>query len=76
MSDENIVQFPGETTQDLDPNEILKNTIDENLDRVMVLGWNEDGGLWLSSSFSKVSEMVLLIELCKKVIVESAIEVR
>lgn len=73
MSDEedNVVRFPGETMHDIPVEEVLSGVGD--LERVMVLGWGKDGELWVSSSFAKASEMLLLLEVVKKVLLEATI---
>lgn len=72
MSDDNVVKFPGETLHDLDARDVLEGVLeDAELDRVVILGWGKNGELWMSSSMAKPSEILLLLEVSKKILLEA-----
>jgi len=61
MSD-NVVKFPGITKLDLDPDEILKETMGK-LDGVIIMGYTKDGADgYFASSYSDSGEIIWLIE--------------
>ncbi len=64
MSDDNVTPFPGTTMNDIPVGDVLEG-VDEGVERVMVIGWTEDGQLWISSSFSNGAEMIFLLEVVK-----------
>jgi hypothetical protein len=62
---DNIVIFPGITPLSFEPSVILNGAIKENLESVVVLGWDKDGGFFFSSSVSGGPEILWLLELAK-----------
>lgn len=50
MADEKVVPFPGITTLDADPANILRFAMTENFQRVLVIGLLDDGSLYTASS--------------------------
>ncbi len=59
-----IIKFTGDTIAESEPDDILDAAKGET-QRCLVLGWQEDGELWFSASFSDVAEIVYLLETAK-----------
>jgi len=69
----NIVNFPGETTLDIDPNEMLKNAMEEfNFESVILVGFTGDDEFTLCSSVGKSSDMVYMLEVGKHAVIQSS----
>ena len=64
---DNIVDFTGLTTLDVDPDKVLNAAIGE-LDSVMVLGWDKEGVIYLAANFSDVQKALWLAEKLKYVL--------
>ena len=60
----NVVKFPGETLLDLNPDDILEEAKGK-LDKVMVIGYTEDGAEYFDSSFADGMIAVWLLERIK-----------
>lgn len=60
----NIVKFPGETLLDLNPDDILEEAKGK-LEKVMVIGYTEDGSEYFDSSFADGMIAVWLLERIK-----------
>jgi hypothetical protein len=56
-----IVQFPGYTRNDIDPDSVLEGAKGE-LNCVLVLGSCPDGDDWVASSTSNKAELLLMVE--------------
>lgn len=70
MSDEdNVVYLDMETTLDI-PVERVLSGVDRELEKVMVIGWDIDGELWISSSFADEKTMNYLLDKVKQAILE------
>lgn len=65
----NVVELDTVTTLDIDPNRILNKALD-NLDYVVVLGWDKGGEFYFASSKSDGGECLWLMELAKKNLLE------
>lgn len=61
MSDDNVVDFDGYTTHDIDPDLVLENNKGE-FERVLVIGWGKQGELLIASSFSSAPDIQWLIQ--------------
>ena len=61
---DNIIEIGGETDLDIDPNKILKAAMD-NLQSVVVLGYDNDNELYMALSTGDMSENILLLEQAK-----------
>lgn len=59
-----VIDFPGETCLDIDPNKILTGALDA-LDEVVVIGYTIDGEFYLASSKGNGPDMLWLIELAR-----------
>lgn len=64
MTDNNVVQFPGLTTNDIDPDKVLE-AAKGKLDTVLILGIKKDGEEYLAGSSSDLCVAVWLLERAK-----------
>lgn len=69
-----VVQFPGVTRLDKDPNQILQDAVDRDLDSVLVMGYDKDGDIYMKTSHADGGEVMWLMELCKARLVKIAEE--
>ena len=74
----NIIKFPGSDSihdeEDLDPKEMLGVLQEEvTMTEAMVIGWTEDGNLFMATSHGKAPDMVFLLELAKSVLMRRCI---
>lgn len=65
MSDENVVILPVVTTLDIPPERILSQAIAADLDRVIVVGYDQDGQEYFASSVADGGTVVWLMERAK-----------
>ena len=75
---DNIIQFPHTSVlneeAELDPREMLEVLKDEvTMTEAMVIGWTEDGNLFMATSHGKAPEMVFLLELAKSVLMNRCV---
>lgn len=63
--DENVVMFPGVTSQDYDPIVMLEAAMRTELADVVIIGWDTDGDFFFSSSKSEGPEVLWMLELAK-----------
>lgn len=74
----NIIQFPGSEPLDdaeLDPKEMMGVIQEEiSMTEAMVVGWTEDGNLFMATSHGKAPDMVFLLELAKSVLLKRCVE--
>ena len=64
----NVVKFPGETLLDLNPDDILDEAKGK-LEKVMIIGYTEDGEEYLASSFADGMVAVWLLERFKHLLI-------
>ena len=74
----NVIQFPrGEglnSEADLDPSEMLAHLKDEvSMTEAIVVGWTDEGNLFMATSHGKAPEMVFLLELAKSVLMNRCV---
>ena len=74
----NIIKFPGSDSihneEDLDPKEMLGVLQEEvTMTEAMVIGWTEDGNLFMATSHGKAPDMVFLLELAKSVLMRRCV---
>lgn len=58
---DNVVDFTGSTTLDLDPDRVLKNMVGQ-VTEVLVIGLDHDGELVVAASNSNIAESIYLME--------------
>lgn len=69
MSD-NVVDLPVITTLDIPPPRILAKAAGAGLESVVVVGFDRDGDFYFASSKSDGSDVLWLLELAKKKLLE------
>ena len=74
----NIIQFPGsEPLEDaeLDPKEMMGVIQEEvSMTEAMVVGWTDEGNLFMATSHGKAPDMVFLLELAKSVLLKRCVD--
>ena len=66
-----ILDFTGITRLDLDPERVLGKAQGQ-LQAVIVIGYDHDGEFYAASSYADGGDMLWLLELCKKKLMEVA----
>lgn len=64
----NVVKFPGDTLLDLNPDEMLEEAKGK-LEKVIIIGYTEDGSEYFDSSFADGMVAVWLLERIKYLLV-------
>lgn len=67
----NVIQFRGPTKLDLDPDTCLENTKGK-LDRFVIVGYDKEGEFFFSSTMGDGGDVLWLMELAKKRLLEVA----
>lgn len=57
-----IVEFPGQTTLDIPPEKVLAHAAEHDLEAVVVIGRDEEGFFYMSSSDAYKPDILWLIE--------------
>lgn len=75
---DNIIEFPHTSVlnddAELDPKEMLEVLKDEvTMTEAMVIGWTDEGNLFMATSHGKAPEMVFLLELAKSVLLNRCV---
>ena len=65
-----VVILDCETRLDIPADRVLDAAKEDNLSVVMVIGYDPDGGLVLRTTTTKAKELVWLMELAKKLILD------
>ena len=69
--DGNVIEFtPTSKSLDIPVGDVLAGAVQSNLDEVLVIGYNEDGDLYIHQSTNKAGELLLLMELAKTTIMD------
>lgn len=63
--EDNVVDFPGSTTLDLDPDDVLRSAL-AKLDGVVILGVDKDGDYYFASSLGNTREVLWMVEQFKR----------
>jgi hypothetical protein len=64
-----IKKFTGNTTLDLEPDDVLE-AAKGKLEDVMLIGWTPEGDLYLASTTSRTGDMFLLLEMAKSGLID------
>jgi len=59
---DNVELFPGQTKQPFSADMLLRDAIKADLPEVIILGWNRDDNLFLSSSTQDAPKILWLLE--------------
>jgi hypothetical protein len=62
---DNVVNFPGITTLDMDPERIMEGARKANLSDIVILGYDQAGDEWFASSVADGAEVLWLLERLK-----------
>ena len=62
---DNIVAFTGSTSLDIPPKKVLEAALSEDLEWAVVIGFREDGSLYLASSTGDLLEILGSLDLAK-----------
>jgi len=65
----NVIQFHGITRLNLDPDMVLENNKGK-LEGLVILGYGKDGSEYFASTYADGSEVLWLLERCKKMLLE------
>jgi hypothetical protein len=68
-----VIHLHVSTTADIPPERVLAAAGEAGLTSVMVLGWTDDGQLYIASSGGAAADMLWTLELSKKTLLDSAI---
>jgi len=69
---DNIVEFDGITSLDIPPPRILAKAAGAKLESVVVIGFREDGNFYFASSGADGGDVIWLLELAKKQLLETS----
>ena len=70
MNKDNVIEFNGITKLDLEPDRVLENTKGK-LKSFLIIGYDTDDEFYFSSTLANAGEMLWLIELAKKQLLET-----
>jgi len=68
----NIIDLPVVTILDLPPEKIITRAEQESFENVLIIGWRDDGSFYFSSSAADDGDVLYLLELAKKKLMEIA----
>jgi hypothetical protein len=71
---DNVSIFPGVTPNDFEPAVILRSALRGKLESCMIIGWDENGDLFFSSSKASGPDCLWLIEHAKRQLLEAGLE--
>lgn len=69
-----VIDFPGITRINLDPQRILDASKEANLESVIVLGYTKDGCTYFASSLADGADALWLLEMSKAELIAAARE--
>lgn len=70
-----VVPFTGPTTHDLPVGNLLAAAGESNLKEVMIIGFEPDDTLYLATSSGRFPDMLWLLKLAERIILEQAYDV-
>lgn len=70
IDEENILTFDGVTRLDLSAERILQAAIDAKIESAVVLGYDADGEFYFASTKADGGEVIWLMEIAKKKLLE------
>lgn len=70
VSEDNVIPLGNITTLDLDPHQMLKNAMPEIDGGVVLIGRDSDGDLFFASSIADGGDVLWLLEMAKKELLE------
>lgn len=60
-----VIEYPGATTLDLDPDRVLEGAKAVDFDDVLVIGLDADSKLYMAGSTGDIGHMLLIVEMAK-----------
>lgn len=69
-----VIDFPGETRLDLDPKRILETAQEQDFECVLVVGWKQDGDMYLAGSSANVLETIATLDIAKAALVRDMLD--
>jgi hypothetical protein len=61
----NVIKLNCNTKLDIEPEIVLKHALDSNLTEVAVMGYDQDGEIFLASSTGDIGRILVLVERLK-----------
>jgi hypothetical protein len=68
---ENVISLGGVTRLDIPTDRVLEAAKSHCSEGVIVIGWDDDGSLYFASSMADGGEVLWLLEMCKKRLLEA-----
>lgn len=65
-----VVRFPGVTKLNTDPQQVLSFAMDDKVSSAVVIGWDADGDFYFASSLADGAEVLWLLKLAEKRLLE------
>ncbi len=62
---DNVVNFTGVTSLDIDPTRVLKTASDQEFDSIIIVGYTKDGEEYFASSISDGADVLWHLERAK-----------
>lgn len=71
MTDDNVIDLHTLTTLDIPPSRVWQACLDKDIPPAIAIGYDENGELYFASSVAHAGDVLLLLELAKKQLMES-----
>jgi hypothetical protein len=68
-----VIEFNGITTLPLPPSKVLEKAGEEDLEQVLVLGWDKDGGLYIATSDPSLPSVFYLLKCVDHYLMEASV---
>jgi hypothetical protein len=69
-----IIDFPGETRLDLDPEKVLDAAHGKGFESVTIIGWKEDGEMYLAGSAGDVLQTIASLDIAKAALIRDMVD--
>jgi hypothetical protein len=66
----NIVELKVDSRLDIKAENVLKGALDANLQTVVLIGYDEDGNIYMASSYGHIEDTNMLVDVAKKEVME------
>ena len=71
---DNVVEFPGQTFADLEPEKILAGAIEADLENVVVIGRDRAGNHYMASSSGRCPDILWLLKIAEARVLAEGLE--
>lgn len=61
----NVIDFPGATSLDIPPQTVLEGALEQDLGEVLVVGFKEDGALYLASTSGDLLHLLGMLDMAR-----------